>query len=260
MLKGIRKQVRRPRLSEELFQRIKALGILKPFRGGIQNKNKQHGVTKQIDTVINTRRFNLVRGQRNASNLIPIKTVTEEKTEYLTCLYLNARSVNKKTDEITEMIEDKRADLVLIAETWLRSGDNDVLTQRQLTPPGYSLIHQPRKGQKKGGGVAMLFRDNLKLRSQVDETSYKTFEHLELRLQTGGEDILVSVFYRPPDSSLTDFYEEFTTFVDSCATRSGRLLLVGDFNIHVDDKQGNRLAFRRHGSHEFETIREQSDT
>ena len=44
---------------------------------------------------------------------------------------------------------------------------------------------------------------------------------------------------------LTDFYDEFTAFVDSRATSSGRLLLVGDFNIHVDDKLGNGLAFRR---------------
>ena len=52
MLKGIRKQVRLPWLGEEVFQRMKALGILKPFRGGVQNKNKQDGITKKINTVI----------------------------------------------------------------------------------------------------------------------------------------------------------------------------------------------------------------
>lgn len=51
---------------------------------------------------------------------------------------------------------------------------------------------------------------------------------------------LVAV-YRPPYNwpdwkwTVTDFLKEFSTYMESVLHTAGHLLIVGDFNIHVDD-------------------------
>ena len=39
----------------------------------------------------------------------------------------------------------------------------------------------------------------------------------------------------PPSTSFSDFLQDFTAYADSVATSSGKLLILGDFNIHVDN-------------------------
>ena len=53
------------------------------------------------------------------------------------------------------------------------------------------------------------------------------------------EGVLLVIFYRPPMSNknkLTNemFLDEFSDFVARLATISGRFILMGDFNVHMD--------------------------
>ena len=82
--------------------------------------------------------------------------------------------------------------------------------------------------------MAIIHRDFLKLTRQPDEQSFPTFEHIEVRFQTGGEDMRVCVLYRPPSVSVVEFLKDFSLYLDGQATSSGHLLVVGDFNIRVD--------------------------
>ena len=53
------------------------------------------------------------------------------------------------------------------------------------------------------------------------------------------------VMYRPPSNSVADFMEDFLDFIDHHKTTSGRLLVVGDLNLHLDnEKDRNASAFR----------------
>jgi len=48
--------------------------------------------------------------------------------------------------------------------------------------------------------------------------------------------IRILVIYHPPDLSSYDlFYEEFSKLIEQTAVSPGGLLIVGDFNVHVDD-------------------------
>ena len=43
------------------------------------------------------------------------------------------------------------------------------------------------------------------------------------------------IIYRPPSSvPLSTFYHEFSLLLEVLSTASGELLIVGDFNLHVD--------------------------
>ena len=72
--------------------------------------------------------------------------------------------------------------------------------------------------------------------------NYPSFECLET-LITGTSDIIrLAVIYSPPSSSkcgkpVGQFLEDFRTYLDNHSTTSGKLLLVGDFNLHVEDGQ-----------------------
>ena len=272
-LKGMRKGVKRPWLPQTTFNRIKELGILKPFRGGIKN-NKRNRAVHQINTIVNNRKclninnnkvnhssliqvrtdndmnkegvktgHNKVRGVNN-SNLIRIKFIKEENIKNIQVHYLNARSVCSKAEQIAEFIADNDADVCLITETWLRNGDQDNLTIQQLTPTGYSIHHAPRL-TRRGGGVAVLFKDTLNLTKEQNDCSFNTFELIETKLQTSGEAIRICVVYRPPAGSIVEFMEEFTHFIDGHTTTTGRLLIVGDFNIHYEATRDSQVrAFR----------------
>jgi len=53
------------------------------------------------------------------------------------------------------------------------------------------------------------------------------------------------IIYRPPSSvPLPTFYREFSLLLEELATASGELLIVGDFNLHVDSSRDvNALHF-----------------
>ena len=81
--------------------------------------------------------------------------------------------------------------------------------------------------------MAVIYRNVIDMEQQQMDT-YDTFEHLELLLNTNNNCVRVCVIYRPPDTSQTSFLVEFETFLDSTTTKSGELLVVGDFNFHFE--------------------------
>ena len=77
------------------------------------------------------------------------------------CL-LNTRGSNKG-DEIVEFVTDNDIDILAMTETWLKP--DHVVARGDMTPAGYSLYEEPRPGEKRGGGVAILCKANLKVKT-----------------------------------------------------------------------------------------------
>ncbi|KAF7229196.1 transcript variant X3, partial [Nothobranchius furzeri] len=95
---------------------------------------------------------------------------------------------------------------------------------------GYSFLSQPQ-GSGRGGGLAVVFRDHLPCSS----TTSGHFASFELQLiKVGRKDpFYCAVVYRPPGPN-SSFLQEFSDFL-SFTVKLSRLVIVGDFNIHVDD-------------------------
>ena len=131
---------------------------------------------------------------------------------------------------------DNDIDLLGINETWLDPGDVHKHVTKDIKPTGYNFVHTPRVGR--GGGNAIVFKNSfdLKLQSSLD---FKSFEYMECLLKSNGSWLRIVVVYRPPPSSqnkLTagDFFEEFPILLEKLATASGELIMIGDFNFHVE--------------------------
>ena len=107
-------------------------------------------------------------------------------------------------------------------------------------------MHVPRM-DRQGGGVGLLYSRAHKMERQ-DMVCYSSFEFLEFLLTSSNVVLRVGLLYRPPPSkqkvlTSTLFFNEFPKLLERLAVSSEKLLLLGDFNIHVHDCS-DRLALR----------------
>ena len=89
----------------------------------------------------------------------------------------------------------------------------------------------------------VLAKNSLQVRAEPVEnfSHFKSFEvtGMQIKMQSGMAIILV--VYRPPAStanqaSLEHFMDEFGLLLENYSTEPGSLVIVGDFNFHVDNK------------------------
>lgn len=149
---------------------------------------------------------------------------------------MNCQSMCNKTMEIADYVKDHDVDMVALTETWLKDTDQDN-TQAigDITPDGYCFKHVARSG-KKGGGVGLLFKKTLSL--EVTRVTTKSFECMDACLTSGAVSLRIVVVYRLHPKykkngiNSNSFFDEFTELLSKHILLPGKLLLLGDFNIH----------------------------
>ena len=216
------KQVNNKTIPSDVYQQLKHCGILRPFRG------KRAGL-------LQSRCWDVISGI-NKDNLIQVKKV-EDKNIYLTVGCVNVRSIRNKSADFIDNINNDGYDVCLITETWLSEMDDVKVVE--ATPHGYCFIHFPRK-DKIGGGTGIVCKETMKPKLiKAGESS--SFEYSEWQLKCGPSEILtVLVVYRPPYTkqhpvSVNTFISEFSDYLELVVTTPHKLIIGGDFNIHVED-------------------------
>ncbi|XP_072023162.1 uncharacterized protein [Amphiura filiformis] len=123
---------------------------------------------------------------------------------------------------------------MFITETWLNQNDNVVIGE--CSPPGYSFVNVPR-GTSDHGGIAIISKSSLKLHTVQLQHSVTTFESASVIDPAYG--IQYIVIYRPPHSKkngllTSTFLNEFEDFMGEIALFPNKVVLLGDFNVHVN--------------------------
>lgn len=140
---------------------------------------------------------------------------------------LNVRSLSNKTYVLRDFYNSNALDFMFLTETWMHSGDLAPL--RELCPPDTSFFSSPRLTGR-GGGVASLFNDSFQCKQVLDGAAFASFE---LQLFTiNNPVILLAVIYRPPKHN-NNFISEFADFLSRFILQYDKILIVGDFNIHI---------------------------
>lgn len=71
---------------------------------------------------------------------------------------------------------------------------------------------------------------------------FATFEYINVTTRTAGFCLYITIIYRPPSTCLGQFAEEFSTLLEQLVMSTEYLLIVGDFNIHIDDSSNPEAA------------------
>ena len=159
--------------------------------------------------------------------------IRQSAKKFVFCGLVNARSLLSNMLIVQDHINFHQLDMLAITESWLTVENGDEVL-RSATPPGYSFVHKPRVGRR-GGGLACIFRSTIKcLLASIDLTA-TTFEFLPISATTNSACLLIVIIYRPPSSNFKSFISEFSSFLELVATAAGKLIIVGDFNIHIDN-------------------------
>ena len=110
---------------------------------------------------------------------------------------------------------------------------------------------QPRKNRK-GGGVLVIYNKFLDVKRNAVST-FRSFEYLDLTIHTLKSVIRLVTVYRPPSSERNkctpdDFFSDFSTLLETLTLSAGHLIILGDFNFHIDVPQNS------HGSRFLELL------
>ena len=102
--------------------------------------------------------------------------------------------------------------------------------------------------ETRGDGVGFLFKNEFcAKRSTENISSFRSFEISEIQLQVASYSLHIVVVYQPGSSNgnrlSTDFFlNEFGILLEQYTTDLSKLLIVGDFNFHVDDKNSKSAS------------------
>ena len=160
---------------------------------------------------------------------------TAEHQKLLNLSLVNARSVRNKCDHIQLYLLNYDIDLCIITEMWLKLSE-EIFNEKELCPQSYNIISNPRKGDKGGGGISILHKECLKVRVNQDY-NFDSCECFEYGIQLAeNEGLNLCAIYRPPDSNMGMFIQEFTTMIKESIMCKHELITIGDFNIHMENK------------------------
>ena len=160
-------------------------------------------------------------------------TVFNLPKQGLKIVQLNTRSITNKLDQIRLMMHKKSTDILAITETWL---DNS-WTDNELVITGYNLFRRDRKTAQ-GGGIIVYTHNSLSAERRSDVESGQ-IEQISIEFkQFRCAPILLSCFYRPPDSTVS-LFDILANIVDSIAAEIKEVHIVGDFNVDLIKKSSS---------------------
>ncbi|XP_028310585.1 uncharacterized protein LOC114468093 [Gouania willdenowi] len=156
----------------------------------------------------------------------------------------NVCSAKHKMSKIGNLITQNGLDALLTCETWLQRDNEDAVLQQNL-PEGFDYYHRPRG--RRGGGVGVHFHRGLmhEWLTHRHQFHITTFEFMGILLThpQWNEPVLVINVYRRPGGNLVQFDEfmrDFQMLLDAVYEEHPSIVLVGDFNIWVDDERRTR--------------------
>ena len=135
-------------------------------------------------------------------------------------------------------LKDSDVDIAFIQETWLKKSDKATISQIKDFKYEIMSSRKPRRCDL-GGGVAVLYKNDLDVQRVKQKSKYSSFEFIECMLRTQSENYRFVNIYRVEYSqkhkvTFQTFIDEFSEFMSELILKKGKLVLVGDYNIHVE--------------------------
>ena len=242
---GLKPQVRRltyksnelhalgQRYHDDPRHRILPFGAIKTIRQLRINKKKGKGTTLSRKTT---------PMGININNLIHITPVDEHDIEvhnFLQIATINVRSLKSKDHLVVSEIISGNLDAVLITETWLTKDDHGWAEACQLNQNALSLSYVNRVN-KRGGGLALVTKNEYKATLEHEHQD-DSFESAVWSLDTSPKVHIVGIYRPLAASSIIEFTDKFSDYYMETVDTYSNTILIGDFNIHVNDLESNEV-------------------
>ena len=142
--------------------------------------------------------------------------------------YTNCRSIRNKGPTLCEEVKTGNFDVFGLTETHIEALDTPSFLN-ELTPEDFSLVHTNRENKR--GGVVCFF-----IKSAMDFTTIHSpefsLENHTVSLTLDRRRMFLGVVYRPPASSVVNFFEDVLSYVGFLSSLSSSFVISGDFNFH----------------------------
>ena len=154
---------------------------------------------------------------------------------------LNVNSLLAHIDELKIFTSANALDVLIINETRLDS----TIDNQEVNITGYEIIRNDRKiNGRKGGGVCIYVRCNINYILR-DDLEIEKLESLVIQVnKPRSKPILISTWYRPPDTP-TAIFDNFEELIAKMDSTGHEIFLLGDFNVdfmpHVNANNTNKL-------------------
>ncbi len=161
------------------------------------------------------------------------KSKINEQNFFVKLGLLNIRSLTPKAVIVNEIITVNSFDVLCLTETWLKP--HEYIGLNESTPPSYCK-HEPCQIVQ---GVATIYSDILNV-TQKTGYRFNSFEILLLNVTLSDMQkksllsLALATVYRLP-GPYTDFLKELADFLSDLLVNADKALIVGYFNIHVDN-------------------------
>ena len=143
--------------------------------------------------------------------------------------------------------------MATITESWLQNTEEDAcrLSTSEFSTCLFSAIPSNRQ-DRMGGGILLVHRKSYKA-ELIDEVFKCSFQADKFKIQVNKCNITLLSIYHPPYSTVNPvtkkmFISDFTEWICDqlfMTDHGNNLLILGDFNIHVNDESdGNAGNFR----------------
>lgn len=144
-------------------------------------------------------------------------------TNILKILYYNARSLLPKFDELLISADSHQPDVISITESWLCSNIQD----SEISISGYQSLRHDRN--RSGGGVLMYISQCFVVKRFP---AHPSLELLTVTLQYNNCRKCLSLFYRPPSSSVVEILCSLHSYLEAInIPQFSSYVLIGDFNF-----------------------------
>ena len=100
-----------------------------------------------------------------------------------------------------------------LTETHIKALDTPSFLN-ELTPEDFSLVHTNREN-KRGGSVGFFIKSALDFKT-IHSPEFSSLENHTVSLTLDGRRMFLGFVYRPPASSVVNFFEDFLSYVGFC--------------------------------------------
>ena len=165
---------------------------------------------------------------------VPLKNICGRKGGLI--MHLNCRSINGKLDDVNDILDRAKPDMLVLTETWLDSSHH----KGYLNFKGYKHLRKDRPQEVKqkykkvgGGGVAVLYRSNLVVTTLTD-LNRKDDEVFWIRTKIRNKNYVIGTVYRPEYSDLLEGECcSMEKHIQNALQRSPNVIILGDLNVDL---------------------------